>query len=278
MRIKHHYCLKSRYRLIKFLDKFQIKYELDEEYKTYIFELYEDQDIFLKFRVQFPFLSRFGSWKTIEYSREDIENAEWLAIRSKSINVQWEYDEKAFHCLCPYKRLFIKEAYYRHLEQVDILSVAKQVKWGTRQFFSGPNTADNIIFCSERTKKILEKRWGGLEFWPVKYHKTSKYIKDLYQIVFIEYLPIEAFSGGILTRCSSCGRQIMRIIKGTHQLVINRKYLQNKKMVYQTGQVLTRKRIGFETFSLNIVPKEFYEYCERYGMNRGMVYEPIKLK
>ena len=27
----------------------------------------------------------------------------------------------------------------------------------------------------------------------------------------------------------------------------------------------------------NIVSQEFYQYCERYGMNRSMVYEPVKM-
>lgn len=279
MRVKHHYCLGNKIGLLKFLNKFQIPYQTCEieDYKSYSFDLYEDQEVYVRFRACFPFVSRLDSIKTIEYSKAEIENAEWLTVQNISIKVQWEYDENAFKQLCPYKIPFIKEVYHRHLEQADILSVTKPVKWGTRQFFSGPSAADDIIFCSKRAKLLLENRWVGLEFWPVKKYNTSKQLEDLYQLYFAECLPIEAFSGGQLAICKGCGRKIMRITEGVHQLVIDSKYLQDQKSVYKTGEVLTRELIGCNTFSLNIVSQEFYQYCEKHGMNRGMIYEPINL-
>lgn len=213
----------------------------------------------------------------MEYSKADLEDAEWLTVRNKSIKVQWEYDENAFKQSCPYKRLFLKELYYRHSEQADVLSVTKPVKWGTRQFFSGPNAADDIIFCSERAKAMLGNLWQGLEFWPVKKCNTSGYLTDLYQLFFSECLPIEAIGGGHLTACNICGRKIVRIAEDMPQIEIKREYLTNSNKVYRTGDVLTVQRKGYTTFSVNIVPQEFYRYCEKNQMNRGMVYEPIKL-
>ena len=167
--------------------------------------------------------------------------------------------------------------YYRHSEQIALLAAGKSVQWGKRQFFSGPNAVDDIIFCSERAKMILQDRWENLEFWPVKKYNTSNYITGVYQLFFSECLPVEAFKGGHPTTCSKCGRKMIRITKGIQQLEISRKYFQNSNSVYRTGDILTEQFIGYATFSLNIVSQEFYQYCEANQMNRGMIYEPIKL-
>ena len=47
--------------------------------------------------------------------------------------------------------------------------------------------------------------------------------------------------------------------------------------VYKTGDVLTEQKMGYHTSFFNIVSQEFYQYCERFGMNRSMVYEPVKV-
>lgn len=281
MRIKHHYYIKSRMSLMKFLDKHQIPYKTDNlpgiKGSMYTFDLYEDQEVYKKFILEFPFVARRDLIESIEYSKKEIENAEWLTVRSISTKVDWEYDEDAFRQSCFYKRPCIKELYYKHSEQVGVLSVNKPVKWGTRQFFSGPNAADNIIFCSEKTKLVLDNKWKGLEFWPVKKYNNSIYISDLYQLYFMESLPIDAIKGGSLITCNTCGRRIIWLTKGVHQMEINRKYLTSPDRVYKTGDVLTEQPNKCTTFSLNIVSQKFYQYCEKNQMNRGMIYEPIKL-
>ena len=280
MRVKHHYYLEATPRLMNFLNEYNVPYDLsrlpEASNNICTFDLYEDKDSFEKFKRQFPFVSRFNSIKSVEYSKKDIEDAEWLTIRNKNIKVQWEYEENAFHRTCSYKRPFIKELYYRHSEQVDVLSVSKPVKWGKRQFFSGPNAADDIIFCSEEAKELLNGKWQGLEFWPVKKCNNSKYTSDLYQLFFVESLPIEAISGDSVI-CDICGRKMIYITEATYQLKIRKEYLRNRNKVYKTGDVLIGQRKNYTTFSVNIVPKEFYQFCEKRQMNRGMVYEPIKL-
>lgn len=238
--------------------------------------MYEDQEFYWQFRKHFFFLPKYDSIKSIEYSKQDIENAEWLTLRSMNTKVQWEYEDKAFRKNCSYKRLFIKDLYYRHSEQIDILSSSKAVKWGKRQYFSGPNAADDLLFCSEKAKELLDNQWEGLEFWPVKKYNGSKNISDLYQLVFSNTLPIEAIAGGKSIQCDGCGKRIMRFADGIDKLEIRKEYL-NLRKVYRTGDVLNEQLKGCTTFSLNIVSQEFYQYCEANQMNRGMIYEPIKL-
>lgn len=281
MRIKHYYCLKNKKRLVKFLDRFQVPYEISNfpeiGFERCCFNLYEDQDVYTKFKWQFFGISRFDSIKSVEYSKEEIESAEWFTIRSIGTKVQWEYEENTFQKTCSYRRPLIKELYYRHSKQIDILSVRKPVNWGTRQYFSGPNAADDLIFCSEKAKELLQDKWLGLEFWPVKKCNDSKYISDLYQLVFVETLPIEAIAGGKSVICNICGKRLLRFTDGIHQLEIKKDYLKNMDIVYKTGDVLTEEFKGYTTFSINIVSKEFYLFCEKNQMNRGMIYEPIRL-
>lgn len=280
MRIKHHYYLESKNSIISFLDKYKIPYKVnllpESQKKMCTFDLYEDQEVYELFEHRFRFAG-YDSIKSIEYSKQEIESAEWLTLRSMGTKVQWEYEEDAFQKTCSYKRLFIKELYYRHSIQVDILSVSKAIKWGAKQYFSGPNAADDFLFCSEKARELLNGRWEGLEFWPVRKYSSTKYISDLYQLVFKDYLPIEAISGGKVIQCEGCGKKIMRFEEGIHGLEIKKEYLNNPFRVYRTDDVLTEQMKGCTTFSVNIVSREFYQYCEVNQMNRGMVYEPIKL-
>lgn len=281
MRIKHHYCLENKRELVRFLEKFQIAYEIYEQqeikYNVCIFDLYEDQEAYKKFKLKFPFITKYDSINSIEYSKEEIENAEWLTVRNSSIKVQWKYEEEAFIQSCAYKRLFIKDLYYRHSKQTGLLSADQPVKWDAKHFFSGPNATDDIIFCSERTKQILGNRWDGLELWPVKKSNSSKYIPDLYQLFFAQELPIEAIDGGELRVCKGCGRKMIRIRDEIYQLKIRKEYLTDQNKVFKTADVLTADFIRCTTFSVNIVSQKFYQYCESRQMNRGMIYEPIHL-
>ena len=286
MKKKYHFYLESKKRIIEFLNKYEVPYEthttisLNDRMEKVtedmcVFDLYGDDDTYRKFKWQFPNYASEGI-RSIEYSEKEIEESEWLFVYNKSNKVQWVYDEESFRETCRVK-IPIIGSHYRHAEQVKCLSATKAVKWGTRQFFSGPNAMDDIIFCSDKARKMLQDKWNGLEFWTVKKYNTCQNIEDLYQLVFNEKLPIEAISGWKKGTCSICGRKIIRIPKGEEQISINRKYLKDLNSVYSTGEVLTGDVLGCNTFSLNIVPQSFYQYCKQYGMNRGMVYIPINL-
>mgnify|MGYP007037616696 FL=1 len=70
---------------------------------------------------------------------------------------------------------------------------------------------------------------------------------------------------------------MIRIPNPVQKLVLDKNYLKDQTHVYKTGDVLTEQKRGYHTSSFNIVSQEFYQYCERFGMNRSMVYEPVKV-
>ena len=70
---------------------------------------------------------------------------------------------------------------------------------------------------------------------------------------------------------------MIRIPNPVQKLVLDKNYLKDQTHVYKTGDVLTEQENGVSYIFFNIVSQEFYQYCERFGMNRSMVYEPVKV-
>jgi len=84
MRIKHHYYVEHKNRLQKFLDDSDISYEFFVDIngsQHLVFDMYEDDCVYRKFKMKFPYITK-DDWilKDIEYSKQDIENAEWLRV------------------------------------------------------------------------------------------------------------------------------------------------------------------------------------------------------
>lgn len=167
MRIKYHYAAPARPKLISFLEKYEVSYEIypvpgvDNSFCA--FDLYKDQEIFHRFIMEFPFLNNNKITEAIEYSKYEINNSAWLFVRSKSRKVEWKYTSVAFQLSCCYKKMLCRDNLFKHSEQVKPLTVTKSMKWSKRLYFSGPNAADDFIFCSKRAKDMLEGKWTGLD-------------------------------------------------------------------------------------------------------------------
>lgn len=84
MRVKNHYSCEIKKNLIRFLEKNEIPYEIFGN--GCYFDIYEDQEAYRKFRKKF-FVASLLPFKSTEYSQQEIENAEWLTVRSKSSKV-----------------------------------------------------------------------------------------------------------------------------------------------------------------------------------------------
>ena len=90
MRIKHYYCLKNKFGLLRFLNRYEIPYQTEDSFevlgtsvqvsdKEYLFELYEDQKVYEKFKQQ---LHLFQDW-----------------IRLQSVNIPKEKLKRRNGCL-----------------------------------------------------------------------------------------------------------------------------------------------------------------------------------
>ena len=115
------------------------------------------------------------------------------------------------------------------------------------------------------------------DFFEVPGTSVQVVIKNLYQLYFAETLPMEAITNKPIISCPKCGKTMIRIPNPVQKLVLDKNYLKDQTHVYKTGDVLTEQKMGYHTSFFNIVSQEFYQYCERFGMNRSMVYEPVKV-
>lgn len=281
MRTKYHYYVNKTEVVLRTLNHYDIKYKISSLPLTNTqmcsFDLYDDQSVYLKFKALRPFLKNCSIIKSIEYEEREIENSDWLFVRSKNKKVEWEYDESAFSLSCAYRLPLQHEKRYKHVEQTDLLTVKSPVNWGSCLYFSGPNSADDFLFCSAIAKQRLEGRWLGLDFLPVRRQKSGNHVANIYQLVFNDHIPFAAFRGGKISKCSSCGRQYIQLSDGVYQLEIQSKFLNDGNRVYQTGPILSDQAYGNPTYSVNIVPQSFYQYCKSNHMNNGMIYEPVNL-
>lgn len=120
-----YYSMTGKRRVVDFLTKYHIPYETgiivgENKYLDYYFDLYEDEEVFKKFKLQFPYTALFDNFPDVEYSKEEIENAFALSCPVKN---RWFSGKKFGN----------KEVVYRHIEQKGEFSVMKLVKWKTQQ-------------------------------------------------------------------------------------------------------------------------------------------------
>lgn len=282
MKILRHYCIGKK-RIAKFLEKYKVPYsKLYDDDDEYVFDLEEGTEIYQIFKRKFP-LQQIETQREKIYSKEDLEQAEWLSVRSftEKIIVD-ELDDKTVEQSCYYRGILWTSG-YRHLKQIGKIQAEKMLKWGNRHFFCGFDWGcQNFLFCSERTRKLLEGQWNGLEFIEAVQRKSGKNIPDIYQMVFKTELPIQAFETGKGSKeiqCELCGKKMIYIPDcGIYtSLKIKKEYLKDYKDVYNTGQILTYNRHLQDGFGVHIVSKEFYRFCEERKMNRGLIYEPIEV-
>ena len=274
MRRKYHFCVSYTKHLEKYLQEEAIRYNVAENLLA--FDLYDDDMAYHLFIKRCPW-HRFDSFYSIEYSQKEMEEAEWFYIHSTTHKIPWIYEEDAYEKTCMHRRFFSKDPYYRHKTQIGEPTSSRRVKWTSRQFFAGPETSDDLLFCSEKAKSILGDGWKGLNYLRVKKENSSKYIPDLYQLFFDKQLPFEALQGGRCIKCRYCGKPIIRIKEDEADLRIKRGFLNDSKCVFSTGDVLTGEILGFSTYSINIVPRDFYLFCMKSKINKGLLFNPVML-
>ena len=116
MKILRHYCIGKK-RIAKFLEKYKVPYsKLYDDDDEYVFDLEEGTEIYQIFKRKFPLQIELHREKI--YSKEDLEQAEWLSVRSftEKIIVD-ELDDKTVEQSWYYRGILWTSG-YRHLKQI----------------------------------------------------------------------------------------------------------------------------------------------------------------
>lgn len=224
MNIKYHYCLKPSHKARRFLNKFHVKFDAVCDVRgqpyLYSFELWDGTDAYLCAKRLFPVYSPIPS---MEYTEHEIMSAEWLTVKACSCSVKLADSGDTYSFSCPIKNPFFPTVKYRHAEQTGLFAIERPVIWKNK-VFGGPDTADNLIFCSEHGKHGLGTVWDGLEYSPVLMAGTHQQAEDVFQLRFTNLLPPEAIHlNGLekMQKCRQCGR-IRYCIPETYQLSLCR--------------------------------------------------------
>lgn len=277
MRTKFHFFLKQSQRLLDFLSEFKVEYHIAYDASgrpLYSFDLYDKTTAYSCCKKRFPFYTPIAF---TEYSEEDFSSAEWFTVSGCSRRVKLSLSDDTYTFSCPYQSLFFKPPKYRHAVQTGFFAAEQVVRWKS-SYFSGSDTADNLLFCSDRGMQLLGEAWGGLEFWPVLSDKTHCKMKDLNQLKFVHVLPegsIHLKGTEKLLKCRQCGK-IRYYIPQNYQLSLHKNADLDKDCVFTTGDIWCYDKFG-HAISQYVVSDRFYRTCKQKGISRGLAFAPVEL-
>lgn len=215
MRKKYSYYLNHSNRLINYLDKNSIKYEVIDYGKEYgekvIFKIYDDEP-YKKDMIRF---SLFQPYFSMEYSQKELDEAEFLSILPTKDNVDINNDEDLFHYYgCKYdskKKIHFWQNACAYRSQLKPLIIHKFSSWGRAMFYNSDD-GSNIFFVRKSFEKFVkENNLTGIELWPV-YVRKNKELKDsgLYQLRSTDIIPFEKIivdDKKKLKSCCICGKK-----------------------------------------------------------------------
>ena len=210
------------------------------------------------------------------FSIEELENAEWLEIRSQWRN-GYPQPESGFK----YETItYARDNYCKEcgsgLKQIDSFRIKKEPNWGQRCFMM-LNWIPDEFFVNESTKKLLENEIDGISFCEVKDKKGAETIPDTYQII----IPVLSFEGLIedpeilhdALVCPSC--KIKRFhTNGRGMLTFKKDTFDNAPDMVKTAEIFGW---GHSSSHNIIISGKVYKFLKENKLDRGLVFEPIKL-
>lgn len=213
MVIKHRFAFSSSDKHITtFLKKHQIEIDAGEIVSAVeIFENNEGFNEIVKFLTSHNIHS-YPSTSQCIYTKEEIENAEWLKVRSTWINLypqpqnDFSYINITYDTKDSCDGRVAKETFcHEGLVQKDSFLLRNKPNWGSRNFLM-INWVHDEFFVSDKVELVFkDNNVKGLEFYKVLY-RSRKEMEGIKQIYIQNYLPPglkkESIEKEIL--CSKC--------------------------------------------------------------------------
>ena len=175
MKIYKRYAVEASNEIIEFLRQHNIKYRK-------IYQNHLDNHIVFDTDISdntFPSARYSCLFEYGVYSKEEYDNAEWLAFRG--------YDKLS---ICQNRRT---KAYSEHrYTQVGDYIFSRQPRWTSKYQILAEEGTPSVMFCSTTVKALLETQTSDIYFRCVC-DKSGKVYDNFYQIQFKTVLPTEAF-------------------------------------------------------------------------------------
>lgn len=279
MRIKQRFVFDSRgnnFDISKLLSQHGVKFEKREPLT--IFELFEDQKCFEEIVERLAPYNVSRNLPEAVYTREEINEAQWLTIRSSWRSLYPYPREDMGYRFTTYDSVDFCEregAYWcgKGLIQKDNFVLEKEPNWGPRNFLM-INLIDDELFISQKAEELLRSSsLKGFEIYNVidKRKNTMGGIKQLLIKDFLEEgLCVEEVQETLV--CPKCGFTKYILKAGITCF---------KKEIFKDVKddiVKTKEKFGgIGCVSLILITHSFYRAITEARLDRGLVFEPITL-
>jgi len=295
MKVRHRFAFNtSKTKIISFLDKHGIKYE--EMQGVTVFYVYEDEDDFVMIK-EFMTSNEAVSISNAIYTKNEIETADWLTVRSSWSSLYPQPEEDMNYRFATYDatnycegnpnisipqgdkittyRKYATPTYYcrKGLVQKESFVLKKEPNWGSRNFTMLHWVGDEL-FISPKTAEVLTKSdLSGFEYYDVK-NKSKKTFNNVKQILIGNYVDKGLCADAIerTHKCPVCGFTKFHLKTGIYRF---------HKEVFEgikNDIVKTTDKFGeIHCDSLILITHKFYRTIVDSKLDRGLIFEPIKL-
>ena len=273
MRIKHRFIINSRnngFDAVRFLEKEKIKH--DDSGPFIIFELFEDQETFEDIQKYLEPYGLLSNPPVAVYTKEEINAAQWLKIRSTWRSLYPQPDEDMNYRFSTYDPANYCEKCHYGLIQKENFVLKKEPNWGSKGFLM-INWIQDELFISKKTEAFLQTSGlTGFDIYDVC-NKSGRNMEGVKQIYVKNYLDYGLMPQSIAEElhCEKCSNTIFMA-----QPVI---YYDSKVFHNVDCDIVkTREKFGQLTrSSLIFVTHTFYEEITKAKLDRGLLFEPVML-
>lgn len=211
------------------------------------------------------FASETGKTSIVElkYSKREIEDAEFMAIRAKNHKVKILNESKAIACQ--------KHGHIVHETQKEIFEINKCINKGQSNLFFG-NTGQFYLFCTDKFKSVVYK--NGLTNFLFKDVLIDGIVsKEFFQLDSVQWIERQALDTSLceeVIKCPECNRE-QYVVKG--QQVWRKERIDEGNDFYRSDNMF-----GY----INACPAYYisnraYRVLKAEGLLSGVVFEPVAL-
>jgi len=277
MRVKHRFAFRDdNADAIHLLDKFKIKY--DKEHNIVAFNIFESDDAFVTIERLLK-SHNITSIPTAVYTRDEIEYAQWLVIRSgwnilypqpeEDMGYRFTTYDATNYCAGDEPKYFCRKG----LVQKEGFVLKKEPNWGARNFLAIHWVSDELFVSPKAAEVLRRSGLKGFDFYDVS-SKSKKVFAGIKQLFINNYVG-EGFSADAIQRkyvCPMCGftkywpkpgcfRFHKKIFEGVQDDIIK----------------TTDKFWEIQCDSLIFISQRFYQVINNAKLDRGLAFEPVVL-
>jgi len=277
MRIKHRYAFRadgSKKRLVNFLSENEISHNISGAIPMLVFTIYEDDRNWKKVA---SLMKRHGCSPITEcvYSKEELENAAWLSIRSKW---RWSYPQPEDH----FKSITYDDSKYCDrcgcgLIQKDSFNIKKSPSWGKRNFLM-LNWVEDELFINDKVFDLLKNsELKGFDLVDVNYSKNNNVVKNIKQIRVNKIL-----DSGMIIQKDNIKKTIKCKKCGCGKFVLKGRGLYGKEKIFKEIDVDIIKSSevfgdGYTGSRTIFISNNFYRFITDNGLDKDLSFEAVDL-